>query len=96
MSYTKTHFDDAVTLRGIADNLLTMRWIDMVAFCNGLNGERARHLTPSNIHEWAINHIAFCEKQDEARKQKQEADDAAKEVAKAAKENAAIMKGAKK
>ena len=96
MSYTQTHSDDAVTLRGLADNLLTMRWKDMVSFCDGINGTRHIKMTPDIIHQWARLEVEACEKLDEIAREEKAAEDAVEEVAKAAKENAAIMKGVKK
>ena len=64
MSYTQTHSSDAVTLRGLADNLLTMRWQDMVAFSDGLNGSSHKKITPYVIHKWATDHIELCEVKD--------------------------------
>ena len=95
MSYIQTHSSNAVTIRGLAENLLTMRWSDMVAFCNGINGTRHIKMTPDIIHDWAANEVEACERIDEIAREEKLAKEA-KVRAEATKENAAIMKGGKK
>ncbi len=48
-----THFDYPVTVEGLAEVILTMRWIDLEGFCVGLNRNSHKKLSAANVYDWA-------------------------------------------
>ncbi len=55
--YADAHDDGGVTTEGLADVILTMRWVDLERVASGVTlCTHAARVTPSALHTWAVDY----------------------------------------